>query len=95
MRTFRIEIWQYLLASTVTLVAGFWLPAHAGSTAEIASLVEINTSVDKPIEDFGSIKQASEFPDISDAASYLMRGRKITVDIGGALPPRVGSCSSL
>ena len=86
MRTFRIELRRLALAGTAALSVGVSLPALAGSTGEISGLVGPKAPVGMSIQELGLIKLGPEFPQIPDAANYVMRGRYVTVDAGGIVP---------
>ncbi len=73
-------------AAALGTALGVSLPASAAETAEINGLVGPKAPVGMSIRDLGSIKLGPEFPQIPDAANYVMRGRYVTVGAGGIVP---------
>lgn len=86
MKTFQQRLRHLAFAAAAAAALGVSLPALAGSTAEISGLVGPKAPVGMSIRELGSIKLGPEFPQVPEAANYMMRGRYVTVDAGGIVP---------
>lgn len=85
MTSFRTQPRAFGLAAAL-LALTLAAPAGADSTKEISGLTGPKAPVGMAIKELGAIKLGPEFPQIPEAADYLMRGRYVTVQAGGIVP---------
>lgn len=83
MKTFASAVRPLGLAALALALSA---PAAAETGKEISGLVGPKAPVGLSIQDLGAIKLGPEFPQIPEAANYLMRGRYVTVEAGGVVP---------